>query len=41
MIEGDIALKAQNPVRELLSLYSSELERMWEDQVITKLPPLV
>ena len=41
MIEGDLPLKAQNLVREWLSLYSSELQRMWKDQVITKLPPLV
>ena len=41
MIEGDLPLKAQNLVREWLSLYSLELQRMWKDQVITKLPPLV
>ena len=41
MIEGDLPLKAQNLVREWLSIYSSELQRMWKDQVITKLPPLV
>ena len=41
MIEGDLPLKAQNLVREWLSLYSSELQRMWKDQVFTKLPPLV
>ena len=41
MIEGDLPLKAQSLVREWLSLYSSELQRMWNDQTITKLPPLV
>lgn len=41
MIEGDLPLKAQNLVKEWLSLYSSELQRMWNDQTITKLPPLV
>lgn len=41
MIEGDLPLKAQNLVKEWLSLYSSELQKMWNDQTITKLPPLV
>lgn len=41
MIVGDLPLKAQNLVREWLSLYSSELQKMWNDQTITKLPPLV
>ena len=41
MIEGDFPLKAQNLVKEWLSLYSSELQKMWNDQTITKLPPLV
>ena len=41
MIEGDLPLRAQNLVKEWLSLYSSELQKMWNDQTITKLPPLV
>ena len=41
MIEEDFSLKAQSLVKEWLSLYSSELQRMWNDQTITKLPPLV
>ena len=41
MIKGDLLLKAQNLVREWLGVYSSELQKMWSDQIITKLPPLV
>ena len=41
MIEGDLPLKAQSLVKEWLKLYSSELQKMWNEQKITKLPPLV
>ena len=41
MVEGDLLLKAQSLAREWLSLYSSELQKIWNDQTITKLPPIV
>lgn len=40
MIQGDLPKKAQELVREWLSLYQSELQEMWEKQQIGKLPPL-
>ncbi len=41
MIEGDLPEKAQNLVIEWLNNNSSELQKMWETQIIKKLPPLV
>ena len=40
MIEGDLPPKAQVLVREWLSMYSGQLQAMWDSQVIEKLPPL-
>lgn len=40
MIQGDLPKKAQELVREWLSGHQDELQRMWDTQQITKLPPL-
>ena len=40
MIQGDLPKKAQDMVREWLSVYQNELQAMWDTQQITKLPPL-
>lgn len=40
MIQGDLPNKAQELVREWLALYQSELQNMWDQQQIRKLPPL-
>ena len=40
MFEGDLPNKAQELVKEWLSLHSDELQEMWDKQIITKLPPL-
>ena len=40
MFEGDLPSKAQELVKEWLSLHSDELQEMWNKQIITKLPPL-
>ena len=40
MFEGDLPAKAQELVTEWLSLHSTELQEMWDKQIITKLPPL-
>ena len=40
MIQGDLPKKAQDLVREWLSIHQSELQEMWEKQQIGKLPPL-
>lgn len=40
MIEGDLPVKAQNLVREWMSLHQEKLLSMWETQTIGKLPPL-
>jgi hypothetical protein len=40
MIAGDLPTKAQELVREWLNTYSNDLQRMWDTQKITKLPPL-
>ena len=40
MMEGDLPPKAQALVREWLSLYSEQLQAMWDSQIIEKLPPL-
>ena len=40
MIAGDLPAKAQELVREWLLLHREELQKMWETQIITKLPPL-
>ncbi len=40
MFEGDLPQKAQELVTEWLSLHSDVLQKMWDKQIITKLPPL-
>ena len=40
MMEGDLPPKAQALVREWLSMYSEQLQTMWDSQIIEKLPPL-
>ncbi len=40
MIEGDMPAKAQELIREWLQTYPKELKKMWDTQIITKLPPL-
>lgn len=40
MIEGDLPPKALELVREWLPLYREALQRMWQEQKISKLPPL-
>ena len=40
MFEGDLPQKAQELVTEWLLLHSDELQKMWDKQIITKLPPL-
>ena len=40
MITGDLPPKAQELVKEWLSLNDSKLQEMWDTQKITKLPPL-
>ena len=41
MIEGDLPEKAQALVKEWLKIHSLELQNMWKNQIIEKLPPLV
>lgn len=40
MIVGDLPKKAQELVREWLDQYRDELQAMWDQQNIRKLPPL-
>lgn len=40
MIKGDLPKKAQELVREWISLHQDELQDMWDKQEIVKLPPL-
>ena len=40
MEKGDLPGKAQEIVREWLSLHQDELQKMWDTQMIGKLPPL-
>ncbi len=40
MEKGDLPVKAQEIVREWLSLHQDELQKMWDTQMISKLPPL-
>lgn len=40
MTDGDLPRKAQELVEEWLSIYWVELQKMWDDQCINKLPPL-
>ena len=40
MTTGDLPLKAQELVEEWILKHSSELQKMWDNQEIHKLPPL-
>lgn len=40
MPDGDLPLKAQNLVKEWMSLNDAELQKMWDSQTIVKLAPL-
>lgn len=40
MIEGDLPKRAQDMVREWLMTHQNELQKMWNEQSIRKLPPL-
>ena len=40
MIQGDLPAKAQELVKEWLLLQQDELQKMWDTQQISKLPPL-
>ncbi|MBR1649987.1 MAG: DUF4160 domain-containing protein [Lachnospiraceae bacterium] len=40
MIDGDLPRKAQELVEEWLAQHSDELQHMWDNQKIEKLPPL-
>lgn len=40
MIEGDLPKKAQELVKEWLSIHQKDLQAMWDAQQIYKLPPL-
>ena len=40
MTDGDLPRKAQELVEEWLALHTEELQRMWDTQIIEKLPPL-
>lgn len=40
MIEGDLPKRAQDLVIEWLKDHSGELQKMWDEQQIYKLPPL-
>ncbi len=40
MLQGDLPGKAQELVREWLSMHQTELQEMWDSQHIRKLPPL-
>ena len=40
MTDGDLPVKAQNLVKEWLEIYSADLQKMWDTQTISKLPPL-
>ena len=40
MIRGDLPPKAQAMVKEWLGSYKADLQKMWDTQKITNLPPL-
>ena len=40
MIQGDLPRKAQALVCEWLCMHQAELQQMWDEQKIQKLPPL-
>ena len=41
MIRGDLPQKAQAMVKEWLCRYKGDLQKMWDDQKISSLPPLM
>jgi len=40
MIQGDLPNKAEAMVKEWMEEHADELQKMWDDQNITQLPPL-
>lgn len=40
METGDLPPKAQELVKEWLAKYKTELQKMWDTQIIGQLPPL-
>lgn len=40
MVKGDLPRKAQELVKEWLQVHQTELQAMWSNQQIEKLPPL-
>ena len=40
MLQGDLPKKAQELVKEWMQKYQADLQKMWDTQKITKLPPL-
>ncbi|MCQ2050398.1 MAG: DUF4160 domain-containing protein [Candidatus Saccharibacteria bacterium] len=40
MTDGDLPNKAQALVKEWLSIHQNELLKMWQTQLLAKLPPL-
>lgn len=40
MTDGDLPTKAQELVKEWLDIYSVDLQKMWDTQLLDKLPPL-
>ena len=40
MMEGDLPIKAQELVKEWVTINRSALLQMWKNQELTKLPPL-
>ena len=40
MIQGDLPSKAEALVKEWLNINAEELQKMWDEQKITPLPPL-
>ena len=41
MTMGDLPRKAQELIKEWILQHQSELQEMWDSQIIQKLPPLV
>ena len=40
MLQGDLPKRAQALIKEWMQKYQSELQKMWDEQKISKLPPL-
>lgn len=41
MINGNLPKKAQKLVKEWIQKFSEDLEKMWDLQIVHKLPPLI